>query len=120
MPLSNPAVPVQEIWQTPTLTNGWIHYGSDGTGTYNAASYWRDSFGVVHLRGLIKSGTIAQAAFTLPAGYRPPARELFLTFSGNPNPIYGRLDIAPNGQVLPWFGGNAYFSLDGVTFRAVL
>lgn len=118
MPVTNPSLPVQEAWQAPTLSNGWVNYGSDGTGTYNIAGYWKDSLGIVHLRGLIKSGPIGQSSFTLPIGYRPVARELFLCFCGNPTPIFGRLDIPPTGQVIPFFGGNAYFSLDGISFRA--
>ncbi len=57
----------QEAWQTPTLTNGWVNYGS----FYTPSGYFKDKNGIVHLRGQVKSGTMSQAIFTLPTGYRP-------------------------------------------------
>lgn len=103
---------VQEAWIAPTLLNGWVNYG----GGYNPAGYFRDKEGIVHLRGLVRSGTMGQAIFVLPEGYRPPFRELHAV-QANPNAI-GRCDITSDGQVLHVTGDAGWFSLDDITFRA--
>lgn len=100
-----------EAWTAPTLANSWINNGSG----YNSVGFYKDRFGVVHLRGLIKSGSMQARAFTLPAGYRPPAREFFGTVS---NALFGSVFVDPDGTVVPWSGSNTWFSLDGLTFRA--
>ncbi|WHX50565.1 hypothetical protein QNH46_07935 [Paenibacillus woosongensis] len=55
-------------WIKPVLLNGWLDY----SGVYPAA-FFKDSSGIVHIRGLIKSGaTVSDTIiFTLPPGYRP-------------------------------------------------
>ena len=101
----------EEPWQTPSLLNGWVTYDNG----YNPPGYFKDSFGIVHLRGLVKDG-VRTTIFTLPVGYRPAFRELQAVLTwGN---TIGQLDIQTNGQVLMNLGNNAWFSLDGVTFRA--
>lgn len=40
----------QEDWQTPQLNDPWVNYSAE----YNPAGYFRDSLGIVHLRGLVK------------------------------------------------------------------
>jgi len=103
----------QEGWQTiRSFANGWRNYSN----TYNPAAYFKDSMGIVHLRGLVKLGTIRKHVFTLPAGYRPARRELHVACTYNN--VSGRVDILTNGQVLPWAGSNKWISLDGITFRA--
>lgn len=105
----------QEGWQVPTLLNGWALYG----GGYNNAGYFLDKNGIVHLRGLVRSGPVggldSTIIFNLPAGYRPAARELHVVYT---SAGAGRCDIDTLGNVRPMAGGNAWFSLDGITFRA--
>ena len=103
----------QQAWQTPTFQNAWVNYG----GVYNPAGYFKDSLGIVHLRGLVKTGTIATAVFTLPAGYRPAYRQLMVSIS---NGAIARLDVDTTGSVIAQTGSNVWFSLDGATFRAEL
>lgn len=103
--------PRVESFIAPTLINSWVNFG----GTRNPAGYFKDPFGIVHLRGLITSGTIGTVAFTLPAKYRPANDELMATVS---NALFGAVDINPNGDVTPAIGNNTYVSLDGLTFRA--
>ncbi|MNW48506.1 hypothetical protein D3C74_258740 [compost metagenome] len=70
-------------WLTPTLLNGWVVWvGSQGTYT---PGYYKDSAGVVHLRGWIKDGAKAQATviFRLPVGYRPSQRSLFTVYDSS-------------------------------------
>lgn len=52
----------------PTLINSWVDYGTP----YSTVGYWKDSFGIVHLKGAIKNGISSNSiVFTLPTGYRP-------------------------------------------------
>jgi hypothetical protein len=101
---------LQENWQTPSLLNAWVNYASG----YNPAGYFLDKSGIVHLRGLVRSGTVGAAIFTLPAGYRPPFRELHMVMS---NGAVARCDVLVDGSVTAVTGSNAWFSLDGITFR---
>jgi len=100
---------VQESWVAPTLAGTWVNYG----GGYLNAGYYKDVGGTVHLRGMIKSGTIGTTAFTLPSGYRPSATCRFVTES---NSAHGICTIDSSGVVTPAAGNNAWFSLDGITF----
>ena len=101
----------QESWTAPTLLNSWANYG----GGYNPAGYFKDSLGIVHLRGFIKDGTVATAAFTLPAGYRPAYTEVLV---GQANDLFAQVIIETAGNVKPNIGSNVWFSLDGISFRA--
>lgn len=105
------AAPVVQAWQAPTLVSGWVNYGSG----FNPAGFYKDPFGIVHLRGLLKSGTVASSAFTLPIGCRPTKTESFAVSS---NGAYGQVYVSAAGDVTLVVGNNAYFSLDGITFRA--
>lgn len=101
-------------WTAVTFQNSWVNYD----GNYNQCAYLRDPAGFVHLRGLVKTGTIDGSAsiFTLPVGYRPQYRELHSTFS---NGAAARVDITTAGAVIPSPGSNVWFSLDGISFKAV-
>ena len=103
-------------WQTPTLLNSWVNFGS----SLQTASYMKDTMGFVHLRGVVKSGTLngSAAIFTLPAGFRPGADELFTVQNANGA---ARTDVTSTGNVVPWnlFGAtNGNWSLSGITFKA--
>jgi hypothetical protein len=85
--------------------------------------FFRDPFGVVHLRGAVSCPGLAPGAsegiFTLPAGYRPPLAEIF-SAAGEAGPT--EVQVASNGLVIfqgtganP--GANGFLTLDGVTFR---
>jgi len=106
----------QDGWTAPTLLNGWVNYSA----TFNPAGYFRDKTGIVHLRGLVRSGTVTAgtAIFTLPAGYRPARLEIFSNVAYTTIYVYGRCDVNTAGNVNFYAGGNAFFSLDGITFRA--
>ena len=106
-----PAIPALEPFTAPTLTNSWVNFGAP----YNPAGYFKDPFGIVHLRGTIKSGTMSAAAFTLPVGYRPPNRERFSNVS---NALFGAFEAREDGTVVPIVGSNGDFCIDGATFRA--
>lgn len=95
----------------PGFTNSWVNYGSG----WQNAGFWRDPLGNVRLRGLIKSGTVGSAAFTLPPGFRPFISETFGTIS---NAAIGKVDVQTDGTVVPTTpSSNVYVSLSGITFR---
>jgi len=103
----------QESWKNLTLQNGWVSYG----GSFTPPQYYKDSTGRVHLRGLVKNGSIGTEVCiaTLPLGYRPDYRHIVAVQSAN---AIGRLDLDPSGCVVAYNGSNAWFSLDNVSFRA--
>lgn len=109
---TNSGIVRQQGWQAVSFTNGWVNYG----GTYNPAGYFKDSLGIVHLRGLVKSGGIGKHIFILPAGFRPQYREL-QPVQTNSNTI-GRVDVLTDGRVHVGAGNAGWLSLDGITFRA--
>lgn len=93
--------------------NSWVNY--TGLPGYQTAKFWKDEFGVVHLCGVIASGTIGNAAFTLPAGFRPSAIENFPTSNAA---AFGTLEVRTTGEVIPTVGSNVSVSLNGITFLA--
>lgn len=96
---------------SPAFTNLWVNFGAG----WQVAAFNRDPFGWVSLRGLIKTGTVGSAAFTLPPGYRPPLSETFVV---NSNSAMGRVDVQADGQVIPQTpSNNAFVSLSGIRFR---
>lgn len=102
------------VWTAPTLGHSWVN--EDG---YAPASYRIDAGGRVHLRGLMKNGSLATTAFALPAGYRPTLTEAFAAEAHDgANPVHGLLFILSTGEVQPTYGGNTHFSLSGISFDA--
>ena len=116
---------MQEDWRlvgqpgSPDFQNNWKNYfksdNTDPFNVYNTAGYFKDSMGIVHLKGMVMKGN-ASTIFILPAGYRPIARELFACLSAD---LPGRVDVLTNGEVTLQKGNaDQYVSLDGLTFRA--
>ena len=99
-------------WIAVSFENSWANYG----GGYQEAAYYRGQDMVVHLRGVINSGTTGATAFTLPAGYRPPASCIFAVAS---NGAFGVVDITAAGAVSMTSVNNTYVSLDSISFRTV-
>lgn len=97
----------------PALQNGWVDFG----GTDNTSAYWRDLHGAVHLRGKIKSGTIAAGTiiFALPAYYRPLGDETFVVAS---NGALGTIKVLAAGYVVTDIVSATYVSLSGISFLA--
>lgn len=103
----------------PSLQSLWVNYD---TVNYNAAGYWKDRTGRVHLRGMVKGGAVGwpNAIFTLPAAYWPADTQIYSAMS---NGAFGRLDVVGNsdptyaGRVVLLTGSTAWVSLDGISFR---
>lgn len=104
-----------EALVAPSYTDGnWSDYGGGFTGV----SYWRDAIGLVHLRGLALTAVaraIGVTIFTLPAGFRPAAQEIFAQHG--PGGIV-RVDVAAAGNVYLQTALNAadWVSLSGIVF----
>ena len=117
MSLGSVSFPTGTSWTIPTYQNGWTSYDT----TFSPARYMIES-GIVHLDGLIKSGTVSGAAnsiaFTLPVGYRPAYRQLVATVSYNGAYTIGRVDIGTDGGVYIDYGGNRWFSLARIAFAS--
>lgn len=110
---TNSGILRQEDWTGAQLLHGWTNYNN----SYNQAAYYKSKDGRIYLRGLVKDGVLGEAAtiFTLPSGYRPPAREIHIAKSKSG---YGRVDISTDGRVIPLnFASNKWVSLDGISFR---
>lgn len=98
----------------PALLNSWINY-ADG---FSQAQYYKDASDVVHLTGLIKNGLTADGTviFTLPVGYRPALKEIFIVFISGGG--FGRIDVNDNGNVVAKVVNATYTSLSGISFLA--
>ncbi|MGW9619296.1 hypothetical protein [Paenibacillus terrae] len=105
-------------WIVPTLLNGWMNFST----TLSQVGYYKDSEGYVHLKGVLKLGTLNVAMFMLPQGYRPKL-PLVLMVAANvdgSNDVLGRVNISGNGAVAPLpingisMTPNGWVSLDSV------
>jgi hypothetical protein len=118
-PAGTPGSPQAEPWKALPFESGWQSYANG----WEAAGYRKDlASGRVDLRGLVTftagSPPSQPAIATLPPGYRPQTRQIFLLSSGEP-PGVGRLFIRADG-VLEWNSGvtgeTDYTSLSGISF----
>lgn len=104
-------LPADSGWQALTLSGGWVSFGSG----YGDPRY-RLINGVVHMAGLIKSGTVTAGTViaTLPLGYRPSSQEIYVVAN---NGVGQTVQVATNGQISLGAGiGNTSLSLTGVRF----
>ena len=102
----------QEDWTAPTLINGWTDFG----GVYETIGYMKDEFGFVHIRGMVKGGSVGEILFTLPEGYRPLKHQYHPCFSLD---VLRTLTIRGNGAVfIPAAASNVWVALNGISFKA--
>ncbi|WP_188048654.1 phage tail spike protein [Bacillus sp. CH30_1T] len=101
-----------EVHEYLSKLNGWVDYGAE----YTPAAYTKTADGYVHLRGMLKSGTIGSALGRLPVGCRPYKKEIFIgVSSGN---VATRIDIGVDGYITPQNGSNSWVSISGISFKA--
>jgi hypothetical protein len=93
-------------WTAVTFTNGWVNVGAG----WQTCQY-RKVGDIVYIRGRIKSGTIGAAAFTLPAGFRPPASQQFIATS-NDGATLAMMQILDTGTAAPATGSNLNVAFD--------
>jgi hypothetical protein len=94
----------------PAFQNGWAN-----DGTFSTAGFFKDSLGVVHLKGTLNVGPSGLTAFTLPEGYRP-AESLVTPIAGS-GPSAAYLRILSDGQLQPVHVAGAAVAFDGLSFR---
>ncbi|GIP57559.1 hypothetical protein [Paenibacillus woosongensis] len=87
-------------WITPTLLNGWTLSSS---GVF-PAQYFKDSMGIVHVKGIVTGGATETVVFKLPIGYRPKitSRIPSIIMSGV-NVYIAYFDVKANGDILAVF-----------------
>jgi hypothetical protein len=96
----------------PAFKNGWAN---EAPGFESTAGFFKDPWGVVHLKGIVTGGTVS-TIFTLPAGYMPSAYECITTERAG---AIAYICIAPNGDLYQQAGGSAgSLLLDGISFSA--
>ena len=100
----------QEAWITPTLLNGWV-----GEAGY-PIGYYKDTMGIVRLRGRIKNGPLVTPAFVFPIGYRPSS-SVSVPSIGSGGSV-GFLQVNVMGQLQQLTGTTVYQSLDAISFKA--
>lgn len=105
--------------------NDWENGGD--AAEYSNAAYYKDPYGVVHLKGIIKGDTAESVVFQLPEAYRPTETQIFSVAEETSQPdishVYVRGVTSTNGvpgDVSVKVSGTdpAFVSLDGITFRA--
>lgn len=89
----------------PAFQNGWVNYG----GGWDVLSFRKIS-NIVHIKGVVKSGTVGQIIFTLPEGYRPDQNRIKSAVSATGE---CRVDVYSSGAfVINTGGSNVFTSID--------
>ncbi|MGR9014051.1 MAG: hypothetical protein ACU83U_10440, partial [Gammaproteobacteria bacterium] len=85
----------------------------------NNAQYFKDTNGIIWLRGLIKKAApheLGTILFILPKDCWPQYRQLHIVCT-SPD-TSGRIDVHPNGEVQIIRGSDDWICLDNISFRA--
>jgi len=98
----------------PAFENSWVNIA-----TWDTTGFYKDPFGVIHLKGGIDSGSAGNTtAFTLPEGYRPSVKKAFNANLITSSPITTtRVIIDTDGTVTPVTGTGSGVSLEQISFR---
>jgi len=99
-----------EAWIAPTLLNSWVQ-----TGGRPPVGFFKDALGIVRLRGCVSGGLLTNAAFALPAGYRPSGFSAYLFPVSSPSTGNGTCNVQ-NGFVVPFSGSAGEFNFAGISF----
>jgi hypothetical protein len=123
--------------QPPFFADETCSWQNFDPASWGKAAFFKDPWGVVHLRGLVRPIDGSQGVcvfgvdgaerviFTLPGGYRPTTGRVFTTLANNQ---LMRVNVFGNGTVAIESGftsldnggptNDNWLSLDGITFRA--
>jgi hypothetical protein len=106
---SSQVEPFREVGSAgqPPFQNGW----HNDAVTETTAAFYKDPFGIVHLKGIVTGGATGTTIFTLPSDYRP-------TKSGCFGGLLNEYDCVVSDGDVNLVVGSGTTSLDGITFRA--
>ena len=120
-----------EDWRTPNLRQ--ICSPGYGWGDYSdlpPLRFYKDSLGVVHIRGAVSSVALGDfctpdVVFRLPFGYRPAEDETFAVWAGTPSEGLAQVDVVASGDVTVRTGASGgrvptgyWYALEAIAFRA--
>lgn len=96
-------------WKAPTLLNSWTAVAG------RIAVGYRRQGNMVRLRGSIEGGASGKTVFVLPGEFSPTgATECVGSRGGEAGKT--AVVIQTNGEIIPFFSGGTFSSLDGITF----
>lgn len=108
----------ESYWTELDLLNGWSNYTS--LPYWGPPRFFKDGYGVVHVRGLITGGTttVDTILCTLPVDCRPIVRKMFPSWHGGSLPA--RLDVDEDGniRIASASVNNNHLTIDPISFRA--
>lgn len=108
-------VPWKDTYSTPTLGTGWIVYNSQAA--FTPAAKLKN--GVVHLSGIVSpSGATSGAAITLPGGFNPSTRAMYVTITTNSG--VETATISQGGVITFSTFNKTWYSLDGISYSLPL
>lgn len=96
----------------PAFENSWANRSS---GDDADAAFYKDAFGVVHVKGTIEGGANATTVFTLPSEYRPSDRVVVPICA--PAIVGSLASIEIDGSVVGYFGSGTVIHLANIQFR---
>lgn len=86
---------------------------------YDPPGYYKDTTKRVCLSGALTGGTLGLSSFQLQVGYRPLKTRIVSGTSHNgTTDVLCRIQINPDGNVIPLSGSTTFISLDGISFRS--
>lgn len=107
----------ESYWTNLAGANSWVRHS---TVEWSGARFFKDGYDVVHVKGLIKSGSVVVDTIlteALPPDCRPLGRRVFASWS---NLGSTRIDVEADGtiRIVDNTAGNGFLSLDPISFRA--
>lgn len=110
---------IRPVWTAFTFNDvDWSNVGG-----YQPASYRKDLFGTVHLKGSISGGVNGDTPLVLPESHRPTAQEIFPVYATiGGNQVLTAVSINTNGNiVLPASPAGTYghLCLSGIKFDTI-
>lgn len=94
-------------WVAMPLSNGWVNYSA----LHEDPVCRKDDSGLVHIKGVIKDGTVGFVeAFRVPAAYVPP-KDAHLPGTSSTGPGTFKVQADRAGQIFS--GSNTWFALAG-------
>ena len=108
--LAQKANSAQENWIVPTLLNSWENF----SGIHASVGYYKDTMGVVHVKGVLKSGGVGVTCFVLPSGYRPSE---YMEYASIAQSGVAQIEIGSDGAVVIASGSATWTSMCNISFR---